>query len=293
MALETEGMGTTMLVQPSTNNNGFGFGGDGLWFLILFFLLAGGGWGMGGFGGGMWGMDGLYPWMNNSQNINDGFRDQMLATNVNGIQNAITSGFGDVQLGIAGINQNLCQTGNGIVNAMNSGFNAAESSANARQIANLQQAFAAQTASTAGMNAIQSQLATCCCENRLATNDTKYTISTEACANRTASAENTRDIIDAQTRGTQAILDKLCAIELDTVKGQLASAQRENVGLQNQLNMANLAASQTAQTAALMSDNASQTQYIVNRVAPYPQPAIVYGYNTSWMNGNGCGCGVA
>lgn len=81
------------------------------------------------------------------------------------------------------------------------------------------------------------------------------------------------------------------------MKGQLASAQRENVGLQNQLNMANLAASQNAQTAALTADNAAQTQYIVNRVAPYPQPAIVYGYNTSWMNGgcgcnNGCGCGV-
>ena len=167
MALENENVPFTMPVAPAygNNNGGFGFGGDGLWFLILFFLLAGGGWGMGGWGmggfGGAAGIDYLYPWMNNSQNINDGFRDQMLATNVNGIQNAITSGFGDVQLGIAGINQNLCQTGNGIVNAMNSGFNAAESSANARQIANLQQAFAAQTASTAGMNAIQNQLAQC------------------------------------------------------------------------------------------------------------------------------------
>lgn len=169
MALENEnGTPFTMPVQPMYggygNNGGFGFGGDGLWFLILFFLLAGnggwGGWGMGGFGGAA-GIDYLYPWMNNSQNINDGFRDQMLNTTVNGIQNAITSGFGDVQLGIAGINQNLCQTGNGIVNAVNSGFNAAESANNARQIANMQQAFAAQTASTAGMNAIQSQLAQC------------------------------------------------------------------------------------------------------------------------------------
>ena len=303
MALENEnGMGTTMLVQPTgMNNGGFGnaFGGDGFW-IILLFLLLGGGWGMGGFGGwggmmgaGMMGMDYLYPWLNNSQHMSDGFRDQQISTNLNGIQGAITSGFGDVQLGIAGVNQNICQTGNGIVSAVNSGFNAAESANNARQIANMQQAFAAQTAQMQGFNGLQAQLAQCCCDNRSTALENRYSLATEACATRTAAAENTRDIIDSQARGTQAILDKLCAIELDTVKSQLAQAQRDNVGLQNQLNMANLAYSQAQQTDAIKSDNTAQTQYIVNRVAPYPQPAIVYGYNTQWMNGgcnSGCGC---
>lgn len=312
MALENEnGSNMVMPVAPmygAGNNGGFGFGdGNGFWILLLFLLLGNngwGGWGMGGFGGmmgaGMMGMDYLYPWLNNSQHISDGFRDQQISTNLNGIQNAITSGFGDVQLGIAGINQNLCQTGNGIINAVNGGFNAAESANNARQIANMQQAFAAQTATTQGMNAIQSQLAQCCCDNRLATAQLQSVVQTENCADRTAAYQNTRDIIDSQTRGTQAILDKLCALELDGVKGQLAQAQRENVGLQNQLNMANLAASQVAQTAQLRESQAITANQLVSELRSCPIPSQpVYGnqpiftcqpnYNT----GCGCGCGAA
>ena len=127
MAL-TDDVNTTMLVQPSGGyyggnggNNGF-FGGDFAWVLLL--LVLGGGWGgfgMGGFGGAAMAMDGgfgLYPWLNNSQNINDGFREQALNTTVNGIQNAITSGFGDVQTslcgGFAGVNASI----NGAQNAL-------------------------------------------------------------------------------------------------------------------------------------------------------------------------------
>ena len=47
----------------------------------------------------------------------------------------------------------------------------------------------------------------------------------------------------------------------------------QNLALQNQINIATMQASQTAQTAALIADNTAQTQYIVNRVAPYPIPA--------------------
>ena len=92
MALTDDSM--VMPVTP-VNSGGFGngFGGDGFWLIILFILLGNGAWGMGGFGG----ADGLYPWLNNSQNINGGFRDQMLGTQIGGIQNSITSGFGDVQ----------------------------------------------------------------------------------------------------------------------------------------------------------------------------------------------------
>lgn len=159
----------------------------------------------------------------------------------------------------------------------------------ANQLADLERSFAAQTANTAGLTALQSQLAQCCCENRAATADLKYTVATENCADRTQALMNTRDIIDSQTRSTQAILDKLCALELDGVKGQLAQAQRENVGLQNQLNMANLAASQTAQTAQVV-DN------IYNRLSTCPVGTVpVYGeqpiFTCPTNNGCGCGCG--
>ena len=264
MALTDEngGYGVSMPVQPlyGGNGGGFGFGGDWAWILLL--LVLGGGWG--GFGGfGMnavgAGMDMLYPWMNNSQNINDGFRDQMLNTQVNGIQNAITSGFGDVQTA-------LCGGFAGTTAAINGAQNAIAQQLYSNQISDLERSFAAQTANTAGMTNLSAQLANCCCENRAATADLKYTVATEACADRAAIASALRDVIDATQNQTQLILDKMCQQEIDALKSQ-------NLALQNQVNMQALAASQTAQTAALVADNTAQTQYIVNRVAPYPIPA--------------------
>ena len=110
------------------------------------------------------------------------------------------------------------------------------------------------------------QLANCCCENRAATADLKYTVATEACADRAAIASALRDVIDATQNQTQTILDKMCQQEIDNLKAQ-------NLALQNQVNMQAMQASQVAQTAALVADNTAQTQYIVNRVAPYPIPA--------------------
>ena len=218
------------------------FGGNGFWILLLFLLIGGNGWGN-GFGGGD-----LYPWLNNSQNINGGFRDQMLNTSVKGIQNAITSGFGDVQTalcgGFAGVNASINGAQNAIAQQMYG-----------NQIADMERSYAAQTASTAGMTALQAQLAQCCCDNRLATCQTQNIVQSDGAATRLA--------IQNQT---QAILDKMCQQEIDNYK-------RENENLRSMVNMQNLAASQAAQTAQLIADNTAQTQYIVNRVAPYPIPA--------------------
>ena len=282
MALTDEGggMNTTMLVSPNGyaggNNGGFGWGGDSLLWVILILCLGGGWGGFGGFGmggmmgagmmGGMFGMDYLYPWLNNSQNINDGFRDQMLNTQVNGIQNAVTSGFGDVQLGIAGVNQNICQTGNGIVSAVTGAQNAITQQLYGNEIANLERSFAAQT-----------QAADCCCKTQSNIADLKFTVATEACADRAAVGDalqnitmqnmgNTNALVSAIRDGIQSIKDDLCADRLE-------AERRENSNLRTQLSMAQLAASQTAQTAQLEANNAFQTQYIVNRVAPYPIPA--------------------
>ena len=281
MALTDDSM--VMPVTP-VNNGGFGngFGGDGFWLIILFILLGNGAWGMGGFGG----ADGLYPWLNNSQNINGGFRDQMLSTQLSGIQNSITSGFGDVQTA-------LCGGFAGVNASINGAQNAISSQMYANQIADMERSFAAQTAQTAGMTALQAQLAQCCCDNRAATADLKYTVATENCADRTQSLMNTRDIIDSQTRGTQAILDKLCALELDGVKGQLAQAQRENLGLQNQLNMATMQASQNAQNALIQQGFSDEVDALYNRLNTCPVPTTpVYGRTPIFTcGGNGCGCG--
>ena len=214
---------------------GSGFGGDWSSWIILFLIFAmfGGGFGgNGGFGGGD-----IYPWMNQSNQISDGFRDQMLNGTVNGIQSSVTSGFGDVQ-------NSLC--------AGFAGVNAAITNA---QLANLERSFAAQTANSQGLTTLSSQLADCCCSNKIATLETRDAIVADGAATRLAIQQQ-----------TQSILDRLCEQEIETLRSQ-------NVALQNQVNMLNLSASQTAQTAQLIADNTAQTQYIVNRVAPYPIPA--------------------
>ena len=282
--------GFFMPVAPAAYGYGGGgglFGGNGgdIWGLLLVLLLAGngmwGGFGGMGMGGMMWpimmggmgagfGMDYLYPWLNNSEHISDGFRDQQLQSTVNGLQNAVTSGFGDVQLGIAGINQNICQTGNGIVNALNNGFSGAEIAANGRAMANMQQLFGVQTAIT-----------DCCCKQTANAADLKYTIASEECAIRAASANNTRDIIENQTRGIQMILDKLCDQELQ-------AERRENANLRQELLYARGQASQTAQTVQIRDT-------IIDELRSCPIPAQpVYGSQpifTCPNNNNNCGCG--
>jgi len=266
MALTDENM--VMPVAPMGNygnGGGFGFGGDWAWILLL--LVLGGGWGgFGGFGmgGAMMGAGmadgiGLYPWLNNSQNISSGFRDQMLNSNVQGIQNGITAGFGDVQTA-------LCGGFAGVNASINGAQTALAQQLYSNQIADLERSFAAQTANTAGLTGLQAQLAQCCCDNRAATADLKYTVATENCQDRYAAAENTQSIITAITAGIQSIKDDLCADRLD-------AERRENQNLRNELMYAREQASQTAQTAAIEASQAAQTQYLVNRIAPYPIPA--------------------
>ena len=159
-------------------------------------------------------------------------------------------------------------------------------------MANMNQAFGMQTAMTQGFNQLGTQFADCCCENRLGIADLKYTVATENCADRTQSMQNTRDIIDSQNRGTQAIIDKLCQLELDGIKGQLAQAQRENVGLQNQLNMAALRESQTAQNAFISQGFANEVDALYNRLNSCPVPTTpVYGRTPIFTCNNNCGCG--
>lgn len=277
MALTDEsGNSMVMPVAPMNGNGGgFGYGGDWAWILLLL-LIGGNGWGFGGgFGGGAGALaaDGamLYPWMNQAEITSDGFRDQMMNNNITSIRD-----------GISGISTQLCNGFAGVNAGVASGFASAEIAANGRQMADMNQRFA-----------LQSQLADCCCENRLGIADLKYTVATENCADRTQSLMNTRDIIDSQTNGTRAILDKLCQLELDGVKGQLAAAERENIGLQNQLNMASFRESQTAQNALITQGFSNEVDALYNRLNSCPVPTTpVYGRTPIFTcNSNGCGCG--
>ena len=308
MALTDEGMGTTMLMQPAYGvpygNNGGGFGGDFMSWIVLILLLGGGWGGFGGFGmggyGAMMGMGmmdgfGLYPWLNNSQNINDGFRDQMLNSNVTSIRD-----------GVQGISTQLCQCCGDMRYDLANGFNGVNNSIfgaqtaisqqlNANELASLNRSFAEQTANTQGFTNVQAQLAQNGYNQATQAADIKYTIATENCADRYEAAQNTREIIDSQARGTQAILDKLCALELDGVKGQLAQAQRENLSLQNAVNMATMQASQVAQTAQILQGQNNEIDALYNRLKNCPVNTVpVYGNQpifTCPQSANTCGCG--
>ena len=302
MALTDEGSGNGfyMPVAPAYgyggNNGGFGFGnGDWAWILLLL-LIGGNGWGFGGgFRGGMmpfmmggmnnFGLDYLYPWLNNSEHISDGFRDQQIQSTINGLQNSVTAGFGDVQLGIAGINQNICQTGNAITGAINNGFSAAEIAANGRQMANMQQGFGIQSA-------IQGGFATAAA----GTADLKYTVATEACADRAALSTALNTILTHVDQKVQGISDKLCQLELDGVKSQLSAEQRENANLRSDLMYARGQASQIDQTAQIRAGQTAAVNSLVNELRSCPIPAQpVYGSQPIFTCGNGvnvgCGCG--
>ena len=301
MALNDEnGTGMVMPVSPmyGGTNGGFGngWGGDGWWVLLLL-LAFGGGWG--GFGGGygnmMLGYD--FPWLLNGQNginnnVSGGFRDAQLHDSITSVRDGVSnlatqlcSCCGDIQMalanGFSGVQMGLAQGFAGATAAVTGAQNAITQQMYNNEIANLNRSFAEQTANTQGFTSVNSGIA-----------DLRYTEATEACATRTASAQNTRDIIDAQTRGTQAILDKLCALELDNVKSQLAAAQRENVGLQNQVNMATMRESQTAQTAQILAGQAAEIDGVYNRLKNCPVPSMpVYGNTPIFTCNSGCGCG--
>lgn len=271
------------MVMPVTpmyggGNGGFGgFGNDWGW-IILLLLFANGGWGngFGGFGGGI-GSE-IYPWMNQANLTSNGFQNQMLNDNVTSIRD-----------GIAGLSTQLCNCCSDVQMSLANGFAGVEQGANARQIANMQTAFAGQTAMAQGFNNVQSQLAECCCENRLGIANLGNTIISENCADRTQAMQNTRDIIDSQTRSTQAVLDKLCQLELDGFK-------RENDNLRTQLNMATLRESQTAQNAFISQGFANEVDALYNRLNNCPVPTTpVYGrtpiFTCNQNSGCGCGCG--
>ena len=298
------GNGLVMPVAPMYGQGGMG-GGFGGWgsdaWLILILLIALGGWGNGnGFGGGFGGgfaADGaaLYPWMNQAEVTTNGFQNLSTQNQITAVQ----SDLGDIQTqlcgGFADVQQSLCNGFAGVNATVNSGFANAEASNNARQIANMQQAFNSQTAITSAISGLSSQFADCCCENRLANCQTQNIIQNEGNQTRFAEANNTRYIIQSQTQGTQAILDKLCQLELDGVKAQVEAKNDRIAELTTQLNMANLAASQTAQTARLERSNSEVIDGLYNRLATCPVGTMpVYGNQpifTCSQNNNGCGCG--
>jgi hypothetical protein len=148
-------------------------------------------------------------------------------------------------------------------------------------MANMNQAFAAQTAMAQGFNSLSSQFADCCCENRLGIADLKYTIATENCADRQALSDGIRDVIASQTASTQRILDQLCQDKIDAKNDEIAQLRQEVLYARGQ-------ASQVAQNSTIING-------IYDRLNQCPVGTVpVYGEQpifTCPNNNSGCGCG--
>ena len=272
------------------NGFGNGFGGDSgwLWFIIILAMMNGG-WGFGGgFGGGV-GMDVMYPWLSSGQkeimqNTNNGFDTLHLSNQIEGTRDAIH-----------GISNQICNSTADVTSAITNGFYNSEIAANNRQMADMNQNFSNQIATLNGFNNLNNALQQCCCDNRLATCQTQNIVQNEANSTRFADANNTRDIITNATSNTQAILDKLCQLELDGVKAQVEAKNDKIADLQRELSMADLRASQTAQNAFISQGFANEVDQLYNRLSNCPVPSTpVYGRTPIFTcNNNGCGCGSA
>lgn len=282
---ESNGNGFYMPVAPAAYGGGYGnigLGGDG-WIVLLLLLAGLGGWGgmgMGGFGGFGGGLGIDFPWLLNGQqgisnNVSDGFRDAQLHDSVTSVRDGVSnlatqlcSCCGDMQMSLA---NGFAGTAAAITGAQN----ALSQQLYSNELASLNRSFAEQAANVQGFTGVNSGLA-----------DLKYTVATENCADRAAVSDGIRDVITAQTANTQAILDKLCALELDGFK-------RENDNLRQQLNMAQIAASQTAQNAFIQQGLNSEVDALYNRLSNCPVPSVpVYGRQPIFScQNNGCGCG--
>ena len=253
------GNGFFMPVAPAGNyGNQNGFGNDWAWIILLLLL----GWGNNGFGGGYGSGNGDFPWLMTGQqninaNTNNGFRDAMLNDGITSIRD-----------GVNNLSTQLCNCCGDMQMALANGFANAETAANARQMANMNQNFA-----------LQSQFADCCCENRLGIADLKYTVATENCADRQALNEGVRDIIASQTAGTQRILDQLCADKIDAKNDEIAQLRQELLYARGQ-------ASQGAQSTDIING-------VYNRLNECPVGTVpVYGEQPIFTcNNNSCSCG--
>ena len=259
-------------IRGNGNGGGYGLGnGDGILWLLLFIILGGGrGWGNGGgYGAGVAGGNELYPWLNQSQNVNDGFRDQMMQTSLQSILAAAQA-----------LSTQLCNCCGDMQMALANGFAAVESNANARQMANMQQGFGFQTAMQQGFNAAQAQVAQFAYDTGMAT------------------ANQTSTLLADNAAKTQLVLDKLCQLELDGVKRQVSDRDNTIAQLRSELTAANFAASQQAQNAFITQGFSNEVDALYNRLSNCPVPSMpVYGrtpiFTCQPQNPQTCNCGFA
>lgn len=261
-----------LALRNSGSDNG-GWGNDSSWWIILLVLILAGGRGFGGYGSN--GGEGGYvasPCCTpaTTQGITDAFNFNQLDNGIRAISNGICDGFYATSNAINGVNSALqnccCQTQLG----MERGFNGVSQGITGLGY-KVQDGFCgvdktimqSDFHNQAGFNALTSQLASCCCD--LGRGQEAIT---------TALTAATNNILVANDRNTDRIINYLTQTEMDSLRTELQSAQFQLSQL-------------------------SQTDNIINRLMPVAKPAYLtcspyaaaFGYPTSF--GSGCSCTCA
>lgn len=243
----------TMPVAPTgmTGGGWGGFGGDNGWWIIILFLAIFCGWGGNGNGFGNNGR--------NSGGVVDGY---VLASDFSNIERKIDVVNNGICDGFYAMNTGMLNGFAGVTQAVTNGFSQAEVARCNAQMAFMQQ-----------LNALQSQIANCCCETREAIQGVNYNMATQACDTRNQVQNSTRDIIDAMNCGFRSIDQRLTAQELAAKDAKIAEQNQQLFGYQ-------LAASQAA-----------QNNYLVSTLRPSPSPAYVVANPYCCNSGYNYGCG--
>lgn len=224
------------MVMPVAPVNSMGYGNGGCFGgdlgWIILIFLLAGNNGFGGFGGGQ---GGVMPYMWNAQTQNDvnrGFADAAINGQLSAINSSIANGFAGAEVSRANFNTSMLQ----------------------------------------GFNSVQSQLAQCCCENRLATANLDASLAREACANRTAAAAN-----------TQKILDQMCQDKIDAKNERIADLER-------QLTLASIKGYTDNAISTITADNSRQTTVLEDYLNPVARPAYIVANPNCCQQNVGCGC---
>lgn len=243
----------------STRNDGGAFGDGGwLWIIVVFALLFG--WGGNGFGGGFGGGgSGVQGALTRG--------DLCMDMNFQEVKREVQNANDATNLGFANLNSTICNQQydtarmiDGLGATIQGGFNAAN-------IVALQ-----------GQNAIQTQLAQCCCENREGQAQIRYDMASNACAIQNAIQSAAQSIINNDNANYRQLHDENVALQIQGYKEHIAT-------LQNALNRCD---TQNVANAAVQS--------VVQQIRPTPEPAWIvpnpFGYQGSGYGygyGNGCG----
>lgn len=228
---------------------GYGFGE--CWWVIIILMALFGGFGYGGFGYGGAGMRGgngcgCEAAVATVGDIQRGFDNQGVTNKLNGLENGLADGF-------YAMNNSMLTGFNGVQSAIqNSAMNAMQNTFT------LQQAIQADTvANMQNTNALATQLANCCCENRTGFQQVGYNLATQGNAIQVAIANQTQALMQNQNDNYRALHEEIVANRMEDMK-------TENANLRSQIQALNLAQSQ-----------ANQNTYLVNQLRPCPQPAYI------------------